>query len=145
MIEALDNSEFVLSKLEAVIASVKSLDLGAVLISGTLGLVTVFLALAAILPPSILGLIRFLLLVATAATMLLSYWEIRRLVENRKERLRILRKWQGEVFFARAQVDLFEQGKVRKMVDLIQSIEDERLSGNPRYRQLDIEFMNMLK
>jgi hypothetical protein len=74
----MDSSEFVLSKLDSALASAKSIDLGAVLVSGILGLVTVLLALAAILPPSILGTIRFLLVLATVATVLLSYWRIRR-------------------------------------------------------------------
>ena len=145
--EAMDNSEFVLSKLEAAIASVKGIDLGAVLVSGILGLVTVVLALAAILPPSILILIRFLLLLATVVAVLLAYLGIRQLVQNRSERLGILRKWHEEIFFARTRVDSFEEGKIRKMVDFIQSIEDMHFSkpSNPRYKQLDIEFMKMLE
>ena len=145
--DAMNNSEFVLSKLEAAIASVKSIDLGAVLVSGILGFATVVLALAAILPPSILVFIRFLLLLATVAAVLLSYWRIRQLVQNRSKRLGILRKWQEEIFFARTRIDSFEQDKIRKMVDFIQSIEDMHFSkpSDPRYKRLEIEFMKMLE
>ncbi len=141
----MNNSEFILSKLEAAIASVKAIDLGAVVISAILGLLTVFLALATILPPSILVFIRYLLLIATTATVLVSYWVLRRLVRNRKTRLEILRKWEEETFFARAQLDLLEQEKVRKVLDLIQSIEDTKISNTTRYEQLDIEFTSILK
>lgn len=143
--DALNNSEFILSKLEAAIASAKSIDLGDTLISGILGLVTVFLALAAILPPSVLGFIRLMLLVASGTAVFILYWVVRRLIRSRKARLGILRKWQEEVFFAGTQVDLLERGKVRKMFDIIQLIEDARMSSTSRYAQLDIEFMNMLK
>lgn len=143
--DALNNSEFILSKLEAAIASVKSIDLGDTLISGILGLVTVFLAVAAILPPSVLGFIRLMLLVASGTAVFILYWVVRRLIRSRKARLGILRKWQEEVFFAGTQVDLLERGKVRKMFDIIQLIEDARMSSTSRYAQLDIEFMNMLK
>lgn len=140
----MDNNEFVLSKLEEAIGSAKSLDLGDTLISSILGLLTVFLALGTILPPSIVGFIRFLLLIATGFAMLILYLVVRRLIKNRRLRLKILRKWQIETFFAKAQVDLLEQSKVRKMLDLIQSVEDGG-TITLRYSQLDIEFMNLLK
>ena len=143
----MDNSEFILSKLDAALDTVKRYDLGALLISGILGLATVILALGAILPPSILASLRLLLVIATIAGVLLSYWEIRRLVLNRNQRLEILRKWQKQLFFARTRVDLLEQDKVGKMLDLIQSMEDAHTppSSNSRYEQIDNEFMSMLR
>lgn len=140
----LDNNEFVLSKLQEAIDSARSLDLGDTLISSILGLLTVFLALGTILPPSIVGFIRFLLLIATGFAMLILYFVVRRLITNRRMRLKILRKWQADTFFARAQVDLLEQNKVRKMLDLIQSVEEAR-TITLRYSQFDVEFMNLLK
>jgi len=143
----LDISEFLLSKIGAAQDVVKRYDLGSLLISGILGLVAVILALSAILPPSILASLRLLLLVATIAAVFLSYWEIRRLVLNRNQRLKILRNWEKAVFFGKRQVDLLEPDKVGKMLDLIQSIEDAHTppSDNLRYQQIDNEFMNMLK
>jgi hypothetical protein len=143
----MENSEFVLSKLEAAVGSVKSIDLGAVLVSGILGLVTVMLALAAIFPLSILGLIRVVLLLATVATVFFSYWRIRQLIWSRSARLGILRKWQEEVFFAGTQLDSSEQDKIRKMGELIHSIEDMHFSKpkDPLFRQLDNEFMGLLE
>lgn len=140
----MDNNEFVLSKLQEAIDSARSLDLGDTLISSILGLLTVFLALGTILPPSIVGFIRFLLLIATGFAMLILYFVVRRLITNRRMRLKILRKWQADTFFARAQVDLLEQNKVRKMLDLIQSVEEAR-TITLRYSQFDVEFMNLLK
>jgi hypothetical protein len=69
------------------------------------------------------------------------------MVQSREDRLGILRKWQEEVFFARTRVNSFEQGKIRRMVDLIQSIEDMHFSkpSDPRHKQLDIEFMKVLE
>ena len=143
----MDNSEFILSKLDAALDTVKRYDLGALLISGILGLATVILALGAILPASLLASLRFMLVIATIAAVLLSYWEIRRLVLNRNQRLKILRKWEEEVFFARTRVDLLEQDKVGKMLDLIRSIEDAHTppSSSSRYEQIDSEFMSLLK
>ena len=141
----MDNSEFILSKLDAAIVSARSIDLGSFLTSGVLGLASVFLALAAVLPPSFLGYIRFLLFFATGTTILLLYWVIRHLSRNRRARLGILRKWHQEIFFAKAHVDSLEEGKVRKMIELIHSMEDTSMSRNPQYRQFDIEFMNILK
>ena len=141
----MDNSEFIISKLEAAIASAKSYDLGTTLITGILGLLTVILALGTILPASLP--LRLLLVVATVAAVLFSYWEIRRLIRNRNQRLKMLREWSEEVFFARTKVDLLDQGKIRKILDLIQSIEDAHMppSSNSWYEEINDEFMSMLK
>ena len=141
----MDNSEFILSKLEAAIASAKSIDLGTTLISAILGLLTVILALGTVLPSSVS--LRLLLVVATVVAVFFSYWEIRRLLRNRNQRLKILREWDEEVFFARTKVDLLEQDRVRKILDLIQSIEDAHMppSTNSWYEQIDNEFMRILK
>jgi len=141
----LDNSEFILSKLQAAIASTKSIDLGTTLISAILGLLTVILALGTVLPSSVS--LRLLLVVATVVAVFFSYWEIRRLLRNRNQRLKILREWDEEVFFARTKVDLLEQDRVRKILDLIQSIEDAHMppSTNSWYEQIDNEFMRILK
>ena len=119
--------------------------MGTTLISAILGLLTVILALGAVLPASVP--LRLLLVVGTIAAVLFSYWEIRRLLRNRNQRLKILRKWDKEVFFARTKVDLIEQEKVGKILDLIQSIEDAHMppSSNSWYSQIDNEFMSMLK
>jgi len=141
----LENSEFILSKLEAAITSAKSIDLGTTLISAILGLLTVILALGTVLPASVT--LRLLLVVATIAAVLFSSWEIRSLLRNRNRRLKILREWDGEVFFARTKVDLLEPDKIRKVLDLIQSIEDAHMppSSNSWYEQIDNEFMKLLK
>lgn len=141
----MDNTEFVLSNLDAAIDSAKSIDLGDAIISLILGLLTALLALGTILPPSILGFIRVLLLVAAGATVFFLYWVIQRLIRHRRLRLKVLRKWQQESFFARSNINSFEQTRIRKMLDLIQSVEDTKTLEKTRYIQLDAEFMNLLK
>ncbi|HYB03962.1 MAG TPA: hypothetical protein VED17_05850, partial [Nitrososphaerales archaeon] len=69
------------------------------------------------------------------------------LLRNRNQRLKILREWDEEVFFPRTKVDLLEEDRVRKILDLIQSIEDAHMppSTNSWYEQIDNEFMRILK
>lgn len=141
----MDNSDFILSKLDTAIASARSIDLGSFLTSVIFGLATVLLALAAILPTSFLAFVRILLLVATGATILVLYWVLRRLVRSRAKRLGILRKWHEEVFFSRDRVDSLGQPEMRKLIELVQFIEDTHFSSSPRYDRVDTEFMSMLK
>jgi hypothetical protein len=141
----LDNSEFLLSKLDTAITSARSIDLASSLTSGVLGLASVFLALATVLPTSDLGYVRFFLFFSTGVTVLLLYWLIRRFARNRRARLDILRKWQKEAFLARAYVDSLTAEKVSRIVELIQCMEDASISRFPRYEQPDNEFMSMLK
>lgn len=141
----MDNSEFILSKLDTAIATARSIDLGSFLTSVIFGLATVLLALAAILPTSFLSSVRILLLAATGATIILLYWALRRLVRSRAKRLGILRRWHEEVFFARERVDSLGQVEMRRMIDLIQFMEDTHFSSGPQYDRTDTEFMNMLK
>ncbi len=141
----MDNTEFILSKLDSAIVSAKNIDLGSSIISAILGLASIFLALAAILPPSVLGLFRFLLLFATGVTVLLLYLSVRNLSKNRKARLRILRKWHQEIFFEKTQVNESDQAKMKRLVELIHLMEDNSIARNPHYEQLDSEFMNLLK
>jgi hypothetical protein len=141
----LDNSEFLLSKLETAVTSARSLDLASFLTSVVLGLASVFLALATVLPASDLGYVRFLLFFSTGVVVVLLYWLIRRLARNRRTRLTLLRKWQKEAFLAREYVDSFTGEKVTRMVELIQSMEDISISSSPQYGQFDNEFKSMLK
>jgi len=140
----LDNSEFVLSELDAAIISARGIDLISFIASGVVGLASLTLALATVIPATLLVLVRLLLLISTGVTVVFLFWLIRRLMRNRKSRLGLLRKWQQETFLARKYVDSLSGEKVRRMVELIQSLEDADVSRNPKYHQFDTEFMKML-
>jgi hypothetical protein len=101
----LDNSEFVLSKLDTAIISARSIDLISFATSGIIGLASLFLALATVISASYLGPIRFLLFISTGMTLVFLYWLLRRLRRNRRTRLDLLRKWQKETFLAKEYVD----------------------------------------
>jgi len=141
----LDNTDFILSKLESAIVSAKNIDLGSSIISAILGLASILLALAAILPQSVLGIFRLLLILSTGITVLLLYFSVSNLSKNRKARLRILRKWHQEIFFAKTRVDELAQAKIKRLVELTHLMEDNSIARNPHYDRLDGEFMSLLK
>lgn len=139
----MDNTDFILSKLESAIVSAKNIDLGSTVISAILGLASILLALAAILPPSVLGIFRFLLIIATGVTVLVLYFSVRNLSRNRKTRLGILRKWHQEIFFEKTRVNELDPAKMKKLVELIHLMEDNSIARNPHYEKLDSEFMKL--
>ena len=141
----MDNTDFILSKLESAIVSAKNIDLGSSIISAILGLASILLALAAILPQSVLGIFRLLLILSTGITVLLLYFSVSNLSKNRKARLRILRKWHQEIFFAKTRVDELAQAKIKRLVELTHLMEDNSIARNPHYDRLDGEFMSLLK
>jgi type VI protein secretion system component VasK len=139
-----NNSEFVLSSLDTGIARARGIELMSYATTGTLGVASFLLALAAIVPVSSLGSIRVLLLASALIPVVLLYWLIRHLVRNRRTRLELLRKWQRETFVQRGSVDLLSSDKVRRMLELIQIMEDSDSLGTPDYSSLDKDFMTIL-
>jgi hypothetical protein len=140
----LDNSEFILSKLDTAITRARGIELISYATTGSLGLASFFLALAAIVPVSDLGFVRALLLASAVITIVALYWLLRHLTRNRRMRLDLLRKWQRETFIERGSVDSLEGRKVRRMMELVQLMEDLDVSRAPDYADLDRDFMTIL-
>ena len=130
---ALDAGEFVLSELEAAIKSVRSIELISFADTGGLAILSLLLALAGVLSSSSLELVRGLLLGLAAIVGVAFYWLLRRLSRNRRTRLDLLRKWQMEVFLRRGTVDSLGDEKVRRLIELIQLVEDADVSRTPQY------------
>ena len=140
----MDNSEFVSSRLDTATASVRGIELISFVTTGCLGLVSLSLALAALLPLSGLGFVKALLLAFAVLGVAELYWLLRRLRKNRRMRLDLLRKWQIEVFHGRETVDSLEYEKVRRLVELIHLMEDTDVSGTPHYVDYDRDFMAII-
>jgi len=129
----LDVSEFVLSELDNAIASVRGIELISFAYTGGLGTLSILLALAAVLPGSGLEFVRVLLFAFAVLAGIAFYWLLRRLSRNRRTRLDLLRKWQMEVFLRRETIDSFGDERVRRLIELIQLVEDTDVSRTPQY------------
>ena len=141
---ALNNSGFILSELDTAITRARGIEVMSWVTTGSLSLASFFLALMAVVPVSALGLVRALLLASAVVPVLVLYWTLRRLTRNRKERLQLLRKWQRETFLEREAIDSLGDGSVRRMMELIQLMEDLDVSKSPDYADIDRDFMTIL-
>ena len=112
--------------------------------TGGLGLASFSLAVAGVVPVSGLGFVSPLLLASAVIPLLVLYWVLRHLARNRRKRLELLRKWQRETFLERESVDSLEDEKVRRMIELVQLMEDLDISKIPDYVDLDRDFMTIL-
>jgi hypothetical protein len=139
----LENSEFVLSKLDSAITRVRGIELMSYATTGCLGLASFFLALSAVVPVSDLASVRVLLLATAVLPILVLYWLLRRLTNDRKMRLNMLHKWHRETFLSRKKVDSLDGEKVRRMLELIQLMEEPDVSRS-RHANLDKDFMTNL-
>ena len=139
----LENSEFVLSKLDSAITRARGIELMSYATTGCLGLASFFLALAAVVPVSDLGSIRVLLLASAVLPIVTLYWLLRRLTIDRKMRLNMLHKWHAETFLNRKKVDSLEEEKVRRMLELVHLMEEPDFSRSHR-ANLDRDFMTNL-
>jgi len=138
----LDTSEFVLSKLDTAIESVRGIELMSSVYTGGLGIFSLLLALAAVLPSSGLFL-RGLLLAFALLVGITFYWLLRRLRRNRRTRLELLRKWHMEVFLRRETVDTLRDENVRRMIEIVQRVEDTDVSRTPNL-EYDRDFMAII-
>jgi len=138
----LDTSEFVLSKLDTAIESVRGIELMSSVYTGGLGIFSLLLALAAVLPSSGLFL-RGLLLAFALLVGITFYWLLRRLRRNRRTRLELLRKWHMEVFLRRETVDSLRDENVRRMIEIVQRVEDTDVSRTPNL-EYDRDFMAII-
>ncbi len=111
--------------------------------TGSLGLASFFLALAAIVPVSDLGSVRALLLASAVIPAVGLYWLLRHFEKNRRMRLDLLRKWKRETFLERQSIDSLEGEKVRRMIELVQLMEDMDISRSLDYAKLDRDFMTI--
>jgi len=136
----LDTSEFVLSELDTAIASVRGIELISFVYTGGLGIFSLLLALAAVLPGSGLEFVRGLLFAFAVLAGIACYWLLRRMRRNRRTRLDLLRKWQMEVFLRRETVDSLRDESVRRLIELIQLVEDTDVSRTPNL-EYDRDFM----
>jgi hypothetical protein len=141
----LDNSGFILSELDTAVTRARGIEVMSWVTTGSLSLASFFLALLAVVPVSALGFVRALLLASAVIPVLVLYWTLRHLTRNRRERLKLLRKWQRETFLERETVDSFEDEKARRMIELIQLMEDLDISKSPDYADIDRDFMTILK
>ena len=139
----LDASEFVLSKLDTAIVSVRGIELISFASTAGLGLLTILLALAGVLPSSGLVFVRGLLLGFAALLGVGLYSILRRLRRNRRTRLELLRNWQMEAFLRRETVDSLGDEKVRRLIELIQLVEDTDVTRTPHH-QYDRDFMAII-
>jgi hypothetical protein len=140
----MNNSEFVLSNLETAITRARGIELISYATTGSLGLASFFLAFAAIVPVSSLSSVRTLLLASALIPVVALYWLLRHFAKNRRKRLELLRKWQRETFVERQIVDSLKGEKVRRMVELIQLMEDLDSLRTLDYSSLDGDFMTIL-
>ena len=138
----MDTSEFVLSKLDTAIESVRGIELMSSVYTGGLGIFSLLLALAAVLPSSGLFL-RGLLLAFALLVGITFYWLLRRLRRNRRTRLELLRKWHMEVFLRRETVDTLRDENVRRMIEIVQRVEDTDVSRTPNL-EYDRDFMAII-
>lgn len=141
----MDNSGFILSELDTAVTRARGIEVMSWVTTGSLSLASFFLALLAVVPVSALGFVRALLLASAVIPVLVLYWTLRHLTRNRRERLKLLRKWQRETFLERETVDSFEDEKARRMIELIQLMEDLDISKSPDYADIDRDFMTILK
>ena len=142
-VNPLDTSEFVLSKLDTAIAGVRGIELISSVYTGGLGIFSLLLALGAVLPGSGLEFVRGLLLAFAVLVGIAFYWLLRRLRRNRRTRLELLRKWQMEVFLRRKTVDSLKDENVRRLIELIQLVEDTDVSRTPNL-EYDRDFMAII-
>lgn len=143
-VSALDNSGFILSELDTAITRARGIELMSYATTGGLGLASFSLAVAGVVPVSGLGFVSPLLLASAVIPLLVLYWVLRHLARNRRKRLELLRKWQRETFLERESVDSLEDEKVRRMIELVQLMEDLDISKIPDYVDLDRDFMTIL-
>ena len=141
---ASDNSGFILSELDTAITRARGIELMSYVTTGSLGLASFSLALVAVLPASGLGFVRPFLLASAVIPVVVLYWLLRHLARNRRKRLELLQKWQRETFLERGSVDSLEDEKVRRMIELVQLMEDLDISRIPDYVGLDRDFMTIL-
>jgi len=139
----LDTSEFVLSEIDTAIASVRGFELMSAVYTGGLGIFSLLLALAAVLPSSGLEFVRGLLFAFAVLVGISSYWLLRRLRRNRRTRLELLRKWRMEVFLRRETVDSLKDENVRRSIELVQLVEDTDVSRTPNL-EYDRDFMAII-
>jgi hypothetical protein len=139
----LENSEFVLSKLDSAITRARGIELMSYATTGCLGLASFFLALSAVVPVSDLASVRAILLASAVLPILILYWLLRRLTADRKMRLNMLHKWHRETFLNRKKVDSLGGENVRRMLELIQLMEEPEVSRSHR-TNLDKDFMTNL-
>jgi len=139
----LDTSEFVLSELDTAIASVRGFELMSAVYTGGLAIFSLLLALAAVLPSSVLEFVRGLLFAFAVLVGVASYWLLRRLGRNRRTRLELLRKWHMEVFLRRETVDSLRDENVRRLIGLVQLVEDTDVSRTPNL-EYDRDFMAII-
>ena len=140
----MDTSELVLSELETAIGSVRGIELMSAVYTGGLAIFSLLLALAAVLPGSGLEFIRGLLFAFAVLVGLSSYWLLRRLGRNRRTRLELLRKWKMEVFLRRETVDSLRDENVRRVIELVQLVEDTDVSRTPNL-EYDRDFMAIVE
>jgi len=138
----LDTSEFVLSKLDNAIESVRGIELISSVYTGGLGIFSLLLALAAALPSSGLF-VRGLLFAFAVLVGGAFYWLLRRLRKNRRTRLELLRKWHMEVFLRRETVDSLGDENVRRLIEMVQLVEDTDVSRTPNL-EYDRDFMAII-
>ena len=139
----MDTSEFVMSKLDTAITGVRGIELISSVYTGGLGIFSLLLALAAVLPGSGLEFVRGILLAFAVLVGIAFYWLLRRLRRNRRTRLELLRKWQMEVFLRRETVDSLRDESVRRLIELVQLVEDTDVSRTPNL-EYDRDFMAII-
>jgi len=139
----LNTSELVLSDLDTAIASVRGIELMSSVYTGGLGIFSLLLALAAVLPGSGLESVRGLLLAFAVLVGIAFYWLLRRLRRNRRTRLELLRKWHMEVFLRRETVDSLKDEGVKRLIELVQLVEDTDVSRTPNL-EYDRDFMAII-
>ena len=139
----MDTSEFVMSKLDTAITGVRGIELISSVYTGGLGIFSLLLALAAVLPGSGLEFVRGILFAFAVLVGIAFYWLLRRLRRNRRTRLELLRKWQMEVFLRRETIDTLRAENVRRLVELLQLVEDTDVSRTPNL-EYDRDFMAII-
>ena len=139
----MNTSELVLSDLDTAIASVRGIELMSSVYTGGLGIFSLLLALAAVLPGSGLESVRGLLLAFAVLVGIAFYWLLRRLRRNRRTRLELLRKWHMEVFLRRETVDSLKDEGVKRLIELVQLVEDTDVSRTPNL-EYDRDFMAII-
>jgi len=132
-----------MSKLDTAITGVRGIELISSVYTGGLGIFSLLLALAAVLPGSGLEFVRGILLAFAVLVGIAFYWLLRRLRRNRRTRLELLRKWQMEVFLRRETVDSLRDENVRRLIELVQLVEDTDVSRTPNL-EYDRDFMAII-
>ena len=109
-------SDFLLSKVEGAISRASDINILSYVSSVILGVVTVLLAIAVVIPSSFELIRIFLILPIIASALIVLLWVMNHLTTARERRLKTLRKWQVEIFTMGDSVDSLSRSQLEKKV-----------------------------